>query len=166
MFPGAPGWLSWSGDQLRLRSWSWSLWVWALRRALCWHLRAWSVLRILCLPLSLPFPCSCSLSVSKINKTLKKFFLINLYVPLIIICTPKPLSSNCNWGYIPDNIFFCLLGTPCIFQSDNGTEFTLAFYHKVHDNVEISPATGSAEPVNGDTWTSFYQPKTGHPLFA
>lgn len=45
----------------------------------------------------------------------------NLYVPLIIICVLRPLSSNCNCGYIPDNIFFCLLGAPCIFQSDNGT---------------------------------------------
>ena len=44
--------------------------------ALCWQLRAWSLLQMLCLPLSLPLPCSralsLSLSVSRINKTLKR----------------------------------------------------------------------------------------------
>ena len=37
-------------------------WVWSPRQALCWHLRAWSLLRILCLPLSLPLP-NCALSL-------------------------------------------------------------------------------------------------------
>ena len=40
-----------------LRSWFNSSWGWAPCWALCWQLRAWSLLRILCLPLSLPFPC-------------------------------------------------------------------------------------------------------------
>ena len=65
---GAPGWLSRLGVRLRLRSWSRGPWVRALRRALCWQLRAWSLFQILRLPLSLTFPCSCSLSVSKINR--------------------------------------------------------------------------------------------------
>ena len=62
---GAPGWLSQLSVRLQLRSWSHSPWAQAPCRALCWHLRAWSLLHILCLPLSLPLPCSCS--VSKIN---------------------------------------------------------------------------------------------------
>ena len=66
---GAPGWLSRLSGRLRLRSWSRGPWVRALHRALCWQLRAWSLLRILCLPLPLPFPGSCSVSLSKINKT-------------------------------------------------------------------------------------------------
>ena len=70
--PGAPGWLSPLGIQLQLRSWSRGLWVQALHRALCWQLSAWSLLRILCLPLSLPLlthaVCVCvSLSLSEIN---------------------------------------------------------------------------------------------------
>ena len=69
---GAPGWLSRLSDWLRLRSRSHSSWVRAPRRALCWQLRAWSLLRILCLPPFLPLPCSCSLSVPKINKCWKK----------------------------------------------------------------------------------------------
>ena len=51
-----------------LRSWSHDWWVRALCQALCWQLRAWNLLWILCLPLSLSLPRSCSLSVSKINK--------------------------------------------------------------------------------------------------
>ena len=68
-FSGAPGWLSRSGVWLRLRSWSCRSWVRALCRAVCGRLRAWSLLHILCLPPSLPLPCSCSicLSLSKIN---------------------------------------------------------------------------------------------------
>ena len=54
---GAPGWLSWLSVQLRLRSWSHSLWVRAPHQALCWQLRTWSLLQILCLLLSLPPPC-------------------------------------------------------------------------------------------------------------
>ena len=45
------------------------------RVGLCadWRLRAWSLLPILCLPLSLPLPVhALSLSVSKINKNVKK----------------------------------------------------------------------------------------------
>ena len=70
----APGWLSRLSIQLGLRSWSHGLWVPAPRRALCWQLRAWSLFRILCLPLSLFLPSSVSLclSLSKINKHLKK----------------------------------------------------------------------------------------------
>ena len=59
---GAPGWLSLLGVQLHLRSWSCSLWVRAPHRALCWQLRARRPLQILCLPLSLPLPHSCSVT--------------------------------------------------------------------------------------------------------
>ena len=66
---GAPGWLSRLSSRLRLGSWSRGPWVRALRCwALCWQPRAWSLFQILCLPLSLLLPCSCSFSVSKINK--------------------------------------------------------------------------------------------------
>ena len=59
--------------QLPLRSWSCSLWVWALRGTLCWQLGAWSLPQILCLPFSLPLPCSHSDSLSKVNiKNMKK----------------------------------------------------------------------------------------------
>ena len=68
--PGAPGWLSPLSIWLQLSSWSRGLWVPVLHRVLCWQFRAWSLLRILCLPLSLPLSCSCSVSLclSKINK--------------------------------------------------------------------------------------------------
>ena len=49
-----------------------SPWVRAPRRALGWWLRAWSLFPILCLPLSLPLPRSCSVSVPKINKNVEK----------------------------------------------------------------------------------------------
>ena len=65
---GAPGWLSRLNVWLRLRSWSHSPWVRAPRRALCWQLRAWSPFQILCLPLSLTLPCSCSVSLCLKNK--------------------------------------------------------------------------------------------------
>ena len=57
------GWPSPWSVWLQLSSWSCSLWVWASHRALCWQLGAWSLLQILCLPVSLPLPCSCSLSL-------------------------------------------------------------------------------------------------------
>ena len=44
------------------RSWSHGSWVQDLHRALWWQLRAWSLLQILCLPLSLSLPRSCSIS--------------------------------------------------------------------------------------------------------
>ena len=45
----------------------------APRQALGWWLRAWSLFPILCLPLSLPLPRSCSVSLCPKNKqTLKK----------------------------------------------------------------------------------------------
>ena len=66
--PGAPGWLSRLSVRLRLRSWSHGLWVRTPHRALCWQLRAWSLFRILCLPLSLTLPCSCSVSFCLKNK--------------------------------------------------------------------------------------------------
>ena len=67
---GVPGWLNGLRVWLQLRLWSHSLWVWVLHRALCWQLRAWNLLWILCNPLSLPLPRSCSVSLclSKINK--------------------------------------------------------------------------------------------------
>ena len=65
---GRPGWLSRLRGRLRLRSWSRSPWGRAPRRALCWQLRAWSLFPILCLPLSLPLPCSCSISLCPKNK--------------------------------------------------------------------------------------------------
>ena len=90
---GAPGWLSWLSVQLQLRSWSRSSWVRALLWALCWQLGGWSLLRILCLPLSLPLPhlCSVSLCLSKISKCknfkkLTKFRILcehNLYIEVI-----------------------------------------------------------------------------------
>ena len=43
-------------------------WVRAPRWALGWWLRAWSLFPILCLPLSLPLPCSCSVSLCPKNK--------------------------------------------------------------------------------------------------
>ena len=71
---GVPGWLSWLSIRLWLRSWSHGSWVRAPCRALCWQLGGWSLLLILCLPLSLPFPCLNSVSLSVKNKwTLKKF---------------------------------------------------------------------------------------------
>ena len=68
---GMPGWLSRLDVRLQLRSSSRSLWVRAPPRALCRQLRAWSLLPILCLPLSLPLPCSRSVSPSKNKQTLK-----------------------------------------------------------------------------------------------
>ena len=65
---GAPGWHSWLSIWLWLRSWSHCLWVWAPHQALCWQLRTWSLFLILCLPLSLPLPCSRSFSLSLKNK--------------------------------------------------------------------------------------------------
>ena len=68
---GAPGWLSWFSVQLRLRSWTHGLWVWAPHWALCWQLTAWS-LRWFCVCLSLcPSP-ACAQSLSLKNKLWKK----------------------------------------------------------------------------------------------
>ena len=67
-FLGAPGWLSRLSVRLQLRSWSRLTGVWAPRRALGWWPRAWSLLPILCLPLSLPLPRSCSVSLCLKNK--------------------------------------------------------------------------------------------------
>ena len=50
--------------QLPLRSCSLGSWVWAPHRALCWQHRAWSLVWVLCLPLSLLLPRSCSVSLS------------------------------------------------------------------------------------------------------
>ena len=72
---GAPGWLSWLSLRLWLRPWSHSLWVWAPCGALCWQFRAQSLLWILCLPLSLPHPCSHSVSLSLSKIDIKKIFL-------------------------------------------------------------------------------------------
>ena len=65
---GAPGWLRRLSVRLPLRSRSHSSWVCVPCRALGWQLRAWSLLRILCLPLSLSFPRSCSVSLSLSQK--------------------------------------------------------------------------------------------------
>ena len=59
---GPTGWLSWLSVWLQLRSWSSSLWVWALCGALCWQLGAWSLFQIL--SVSLLHSCSVSLSLS------------------------------------------------------------------------------------------------------
>ena len=59
-----PGLLSQLRVQLQLRSWSHHLWVRTPCQTLCWQLRIWSLLQILCLPLSLPFTHSNSLSLS------------------------------------------------------------------------------------------------------
>ena len=68
MYPGAPGGLSRLSVRLRLRSRSHGLWVRAPRQALCRQLGAWNLLRILCLPLSLPLPHSCSVPLCLRNK--------------------------------------------------------------------------------------------------
>ena len=65
---GASGWLSRLSVRLQLRSRSHSPWVRAPRWALGWWLRAWSLFPILCLPLSLPLPRSCSVSLCPKNK--------------------------------------------------------------------------------------------------
>ena len=82
---GVPGWLSQLSVQLWLRSWSHSSWVQAPRQALCWQLRAWILLQILCFPLSLPLPCSCSVYPSlknkhkKQNKTKNRIHCVSVY---------------------------------------------------------------------------------------
>ena len=66
--------------RLQLRSWSHNPWVRAPRRALCGQLGAWGLLPILCLPLSLPLPYSCSVSLclkNKFKKNIKKIFTQN-----------------------------------------------------------------------------------------
>ena len=63
-----PAWPSQLSVRLWLRSWLHGLWVRALHQAPCWWLRTWSLLWILCLPLSLPLPCSHSVSLLKIIK--------------------------------------------------------------------------------------------------
>ena len=66
---GAPGWLSRLSFWLWLRSWSHSLWVQVPCQALCCPHRAQSLLQILSSPpLSLPFPHSCSCTLSLKNK--------------------------------------------------------------------------------------------------
>ena len=50
------------------RSWSRGPWVRAPRQALGWWLGAWSLFPILCLPLSLPLPRTCSVSLCPKNK--------------------------------------------------------------------------------------------------
>ena len=65
---GVPGWLSRLSVRLRLRSRYHDPWVRAPRRALGWWLRAWSLLPILCLPLSVPLPHSCFVSLCLKNK--------------------------------------------------------------------------------------------------
>ena len=76
---GAPGWLSWLGVWLELRSWSPCSWIQAPLRALCCQLRSWSLLQILCLPLSAAPPLlTLCLSLSKIN--IKKFLFKNTFV--------------------------------------------------------------------------------------
>ena len=65
---GPPGWLRRLSVRLRLRSRSHGPWVRAPHRALGWWPRAWSLLPILCLPLSLLLPRSCSVSLCLKNK--------------------------------------------------------------------------------------------------
>ena len=57
---GLPEWLRGLSVQLWLRSRLCGLWVRVPHQALCWQLRARNLLQILCLPLSLPLLCSCS----------------------------------------------------------------------------------------------------------
>ena len=65
---GAPGWLGRLSVRFRLRSWSHGPRVRAPHQALCWQLRAWSLFQILCLPLSVTLPRSCSVSLCLKNK--------------------------------------------------------------------------------------------------
>ena len=62
-------------------------WVRALRWVLCWQLRAWRLIHILCLPLSLFLPNSCSLSLSQKKKYVEKgdAFLCVTLVPLLVL---------------------------------------------------------------------------------
>ena len=55
-------WVAQLRVQFQLRPWSYGSRVRALHWALRWQQRAWSLLRILCFPLSLPLPKSCSVS--------------------------------------------------------------------------------------------------------
>ena len=64
---GVPGWLIWLSVWLWLRSWCYGSWVWAPHWALSCQLR---VCLGFCLPLSMSLPCS--LSLSQVNKPLKK----------------------------------------------------------------------------------------------
>ena len=65
-------WGAWVAQSVKrptsARSRSRGPWVRAPRRALGWWLGAWSLFPILCLPLSLPLPCSCSVSFCPKNK--------------------------------------------------------------------------------------------------
>ena len=60
-------WGAWVAQSVKrptsARSRSRGPWVRAPRRDLGWWLGAWSLFPILCLPLSLPLPCSCSVSL-------------------------------------------------------------------------------------------------------
>ena len=65
---GAPGWLSQLTEQLQLRSWSRSPWVWAPRWALCWQCRTCLGLSLSpCLSASSTHTLSLSLSQKKLN---------------------------------------------------------------------------------------------------
>ena len=65
-------WGTWVAQSVKrptsARSRSRALWARAPRQALGWWLRAWSLFPILCLPLSLPLPRSCSVSLCPKNK--------------------------------------------------------------------------------------------------
>ena len=65
-------WGAWVAQSVKrptsARSRSHCPWVRAPRRALGWWLRAWSLFPILCFPLSLPLPRSCSVSLCPKNK--------------------------------------------------------------------------------------------------
>ena len=79
-----------------LRSWSCSLWFRALRRAACWQLVAWSLLRILCLPCSLPLPTLCSVSVSTLKKN---FFFKSMTVVCFLLSVFVVLGSHNKISY-------------------------------------------------------------------
>ena len=70
---GVPGWLSLPSIQPRPRSWSRSLLVWAQHQALADSSEPGACFRICSPPLALPLTCSCSISLSKINKYFYNF---------------------------------------------------------------------------------------------
>ena len=94
---GAPGWLSWLGVWLRLRSWSPGSWVSAPRWALCWQLRLWSLASDSPFLSAPPLLELClSLCLSKLNKPQQQQR-----------CLSNLIWSTCVTGQIYHYLFVC-----------------------------------------------------------